>query len=202
MEVPMKTKSRTTCDPVILLLCRIKTENMNSKRYIYPNVCNSIVCKSQDIEPTQIMYIIEWNRILYIVVYIFYYYIIINSNIYYNIHCIRAMPTEVLFVTSFSSHCWIVTAETIRPKTQSPRCLPSCLLHYTFSNPWFRAEIHFSERIWRKKRLGNQKWSHPRSTVQSFSQHVLWGVITTDIITIYWAFATYQAPCWQAFYML
>ena len=77
----MKTKSRTICDPVIPLLCRIKTENTNSKRYMYPNVCNSIVYNSQDIEPTQIMYIIEWNRILNTVIYIFYNYIIINSNI-------------------------------------------------------------------------------------------------------------------------
>lgn len=98
----MKTKSRTTCDPVILLLCRIKTENMDSKRYIYPNVCNSIVYKSQDIEPTQIMYIIEWNRILYIVIYIFYYYIIINSNIYYNTHYNNVIILHIIYVLLFN----------------------------------------------------------------------------------------------------
>ena len=88
--------------------------------------------------------------------------------LYYNIHCIWAMSIKVWFVTSFSSHCWIVTAETIWPRTQSRRCLLSCLLHYMFSNPWSRAEICFSERIWRKKKIRKSEMEPSRKYSAGF----------------------------------
>ena len=53
MEVPQKTKNRTTIRSSNPTPGHISSENSNSKRYMYPNIHSSNIHNSQDIKTTQ-----------------------------------------------------------------------------------------------------------------------------------------------------